>query len=575
MIQEGGSRQVDNSAALDNCAAEARYCLELRGTFQLLAPDSSDISSRLGKKGRALVAILAAARGRPTDRSQLRRLLWSRVPETHSRNSLSKALSALHRALDDPDSALLQETADRVVIDPLRICVDLFEPEAFAAGATADAEVLADFDIKEPGFERWLAKLREAHPPRPGTPFGSASGVEGYAPPSRLSIAIMPVAALGDDGAGLMVGDLILSRMALALRQLGVFHLQDVRSDKPQVSGAADVELCLKAFTMDNTIRFYVRASDQSDGSILWDAQQTLPLSEITERQIAPIVSGFVDQIADALYRSSVTARSVDRSAGKNAMKAIDHMFRLSSQDLDAAAAALESAIATDPRGIYYAWSAFLATYRLEQAKGHLQQSIREEAIDLARIAMEREPHNALALSLITHVFGFMDRDFERAFEILAPVRGLEADNPLFFDNIAMLHFYTGGLHEARRYASKAVEMGRFSRFRYSLETSLCMIEAVSGNYEAAILHGERAMAAQHMQSEKYEPTMRYLGAAYAMQGDLDRAGSMLASIRRQCPSFSAATLNDPNFPAPGDNARQLLRTGLNRIPEFGELDKE
>ncbi|MEM0989787.1 MAG: tetratricopeptide repeat protein [Pseudomonadota bacterium] len=574
-MPEGASGQTDTSAGLDNSSAALRYCLELRGTFRLLAPEGSDISNRLGKKGRALVAVLAAARGRPTDRNQLRRLLWSRVPETHSRNSLSKALTALRRALDDPGGTLLQEAADRVVFDPMRICVDLFEPEAFAAAATADAEVLADFEIKEPGFERWLAKLRDAHPPRPYKPFGIASGVEGYAPLSRLSIAILPVAALGDDGAGHMVGDMILSRMALALRQLGVFHLQDARSDKLQVSRAADVELCLKAFTMDNAIRFYVRASDQSDGSILWDAQQTLPVSEITERQVAPIVTGFVDQIADALYRSSMAARSVDRSAGKNAMRAIDHMFRLSDQDLDMAAAALESAVATDPRGIYYAWSAFLATYRLEQAKGHLQQSIREEAIDLARIAMELEPHNPLALSLITHVYGFMHRDFERAFEIVGPVRELEADNPLFFDNIAMLHFYTGGLEEARRYASKAVDMGRFSRFRYSLETSLCMIEAVSGNFDAAIRHGERAMAAQHMQAEKYEPTMRYLGAAYAMRGDLDRAGNMLACIRRQSPSFSAKTLDDPSFPAPGDTARQMLRTGLNRIPAFREVDRE
>src|SRR4029450_4515930 len=90
--------------------------------------------------------------------------------------------------------------------------------------------------------------------------------------------------------------------------------------------------------------------------------------------------------------------------------------------------------------------------------------------------------HNALSLSLLTHVQSFVIRDFVGASELLARAKSLNSNHVMTYRAAAMLAFYTGDLRRARAAAARAELLGRHLPFRYCFATSKCMIEALSGD---------------------------------------------------------------------------------------------
>lgn len=88
------------------------------------------------RNARALLALLAAAGGRPQGRARLATLMWDVVDLDHARASLRQTLFIVRRTLGDP--AFVQ-TSESLALAPAVVDVDVWEFEALIARGTAEA----------------------------------------------------------------------------------------------------------------------------------------------------------------------------------------------------------------------------------------------------------------------------------------------------------------------------------------------------------------------------------------------------------------------------------------------------
>ena len=120
----------------------------------------------LGRKTRALLAILALAAARPVARTRLAELLWSKRPEESARASLRQEVHRLVEALHPVHGDILLPSRDRLAVNADLIWTDVdcvlqasvAEPTALAL---LNGEVLDGFDGLDPMFDAWLTAERQ------------------------------------------------------------------------------------------------------------------------------------------------------------------------------------------------------------------------------------------------------------------------------------------------------------------------------------------------------------------------------------------------------------------------------
>ncbi|HEY3148745.1 MAG TPA: BTAD domain-containing putative transcriptional regulator, partial [Dongiaceae bacterium] len=137
--------------------------MRMLGGFELRGSGGRDLTPS-GKKLRALVAVLALARGTGWSRERLMTLLWGDRDEEQARGSLRQALAELRRTLGEHAILADRET---VVLDPGTLHVDAVEFAALsAAGSWEEAAALYGGDLldgvslPDAGFADWLVVER-------------------------------------------------------------------------------------------------------------------------------------------------------------------------------------------------------------------------------------------------------------------------------------------------------------------------------------------------------------------------------------------------------------------------------
>src|SRR3954463_7159992 len=105
----------------------------------------------VGRKTRALLAMIALANPRPVLRGKLAEQLWSRRPEEQARASLRQEIHRLLDSLSPAGTEILLVTRDHLTLRPGAVWVDVDEVmratiEQPAALALLDGDLLEDLD---------------------------------------------------------------------------------------------------------------------------------------------------------------------------------------------------------------------------------------------------------------------------------------------------------------------------------------------------------------------------------------------------------------------------------------------
>jgi len=139
--------------------------LRLIGLMEARAASGESVLP-VGRKTRALLAVVALSAPRPTLRGRLAELLWSRRPEEQARASLRQEIHRLHEALAPAGDETVIVTRDHVTLYPDRVWVDAAEVMSAtrqnpAPLALLDGELLEDLHGIDSAFDAWLSTERE------------------------------------------------------------------------------------------------------------------------------------------------------------------------------------------------------------------------------------------------------------------------------------------------------------------------------------------------------------------------------------------------------------------------------
>ena len=119
----------------------------------------------IGRKTRAMLAMLAMTAPRAVLRAKLADVLWSRRHEEQARASLRQELHRLLEALQPIGQSILEVTRDHIVLRPGMVWVDAQEvlcatPANPGALKLLEGELLEEFDDIDPALDIWLAGER-------------------------------------------------------------------------------------------------------------------------------------------------------------------------------------------------------------------------------------------------------------------------------------------------------------------------------------------------------------------------------------------------------------------------------
>lgn len=575
---------------MENGVAKRGRCrIELWGPLQIIGPDGESLTPT-GAKTQGLVALLAIARGKGCSRAWLQDKLWSDRGQVQGRNSLKKALSELRKALGPYSDTVLHIRAGHVALNAETVEIDVFDgPAPDAAPMVLRPQFLEGIDIRDAEFDLWLQSVRssleettaQAVAPEPPAQPETMQPVEVFdAPSPRLFVApaqpitsfcvgLLPAAVPNNDGSAALLADIVLDRLAVGLVEHGAFSVFDYRRPRREdgEDGLIDLTFRARGLSVDGNVILHFLAERVSDNAIVWGGTETLSLAAFDEVAVSGVVSQMADRLGEAVLRTYGAFGEARHEAAGLVLHGIDQMFRISAQNLDAAELSFQRAIELDPKGQYLAWYAYLSAFRLEEQKGNSAVQLMEQTRDLARRSLEADNSSGLSLGLLTHVYAFVFHDFERAFELIGRALALRSDSPMMHDCHAMLRFYTGSLDDARKAAERALASGVHHPYRYSFATSLSMISAVMGDHAAAAAYGERALAMHPVGSPVFfEPTLRYLCAAYGHLEKPAPAEQVLRQLRQQDPDISSSSFGEARIPVPSRAARDTLQTGFRNL---------
>ena len=144
-------------------ANRAPYRLKLLGAFELTGPDGRRIAIS-SRKSRALLGLLALARGGQRSRAWLQDRLWGLSGGEQASTSLRRELADLRRILNAPGQPALLE-ADRHDVRLILTLVELdvlqLETDLPGRNGLTPGELLEGLDLPgEEGFEDWLREQR-------------------------------------------------------------------------------------------------------------------------------------------------------------------------------------------------------------------------------------------------------------------------------------------------------------------------------------------------------------------------------------------------------------------------------
>jgi DNA-binding SARP family transcriptional activator/TolB-like protein len=139
--------------------------LRLIGQMEAWAPGSQSVLP-VGRKTRALLAIVALAAPRPVLRGRLAEMLWSRRPEEQARASLRQEVHRLLETLSPIGTEVVNVTRDHVTLRPGVTWIDVEEVmratvEHPAGLSLMEGDLLEDLDGVDPTFDTWLTTERE------------------------------------------------------------------------------------------------------------------------------------------------------------------------------------------------------------------------------------------------------------------------------------------------------------------------------------------------------------------------------------------------------------------------------
>lgn len=400
------------------------------------------------------------------------------------------------------------------------------------------------------GF-RFVAKVRETpgEASNPGVGVTGETIVSGLPLPEKPSIAVLPFANIGEDPEQQHFTDGMVEEIITALsriRWLFVIARSSTFTYKGQIADVKRVgrELGVR-YVLDGSVRksrervrIGAQLLDAETGMHLWADRFDGALDDIFELQdqVAIRVAGVIEPTLEAVeVQRSARRPTRDLTAHDLYLRGLPGCYSCDASSLQQALKFLETAIDRDP-----AFAPALATSagcrQFLAVSGWVDdpEANRVKAVELARQSLRADSNDPIVLTEAARVLGYFTEELDSAIRMIERALLLNPSHARGWYWNGWIRLFAGHPEMAFGHFETALRLN--PRHRPYL-TGIGAAHFFSRQYDAAI----RALLASLDELPGWPTTYRFLAAAYAQFGELERARQTVEQLRAITPVFSPA----------------------------------
>ncbi len=254
---------------------------------------------------------------------------------------------------------------------------------------------------------------------------------------------------------------------------------------------------------------------------------------DVLARVIADVRTPLMENEIDRI----LSRRPRDASAYELALRAQVALCRLDRRSVNTAKGLLERAIERDPAyATAYAWLARQYSISIGQGWSADRQADAREAKRLAEHAIALEPDNAIALATAGHLCSYLDKDYKTGEALLRRATKACPNEPLGWLLLSATLAYTGRAQEGREHVEYALTLSPLDTHAYFFFNFAAVCCYAQGDYKSAIEYAEQSL----LLNSKYSTTYKALIASLVGYGNVRRARSLAARLRKLEPAYTA-----------------------------------
>ena len=369
-------------------------------------------------------------------------------------------------------------------------------------------------------------------------------------------IAVLPFRTQGGNPEDDYFGDGTADEIVVALQSLrGLFVISSTSTfpyrtgpiDSQRVGQELGVRYVLSGSIRraDNQLRIGVELKDVEAGIVLWADHYDGDVSELFEFQsriATRIVWSIAPQVREAELKRALHKRSDNLNAYELLMKAIDFMYRMNFFDFAQAGELLQAAIAADPNyATAYAYAALWHIHNVAQGWGAEGGPDAGEAARLAAAAVDRAPADGFTLAVLGHAKALLFRDYDAAVDLFDRALSASPGNAMAWTLSSGVYGYLEDGPSAIKRAEQGLRLSPSDTQAYYYLMFLGQAHYISGNYEEAVVWSRKTASL----NTRLSANLRILAAAYVAKGQDAEARAVTKTFLDMQPRFKLSAYSE------------------------------
>jgi len=329
-------------------------------------------------------------------------------------------------------------------------------------------------------------------------------------------------------------------RGLLVISRTSALLYRDLPMDPKKIGQDLGVSYVLSGYVRRarNKLRIGVELSHVETGSVIWSDRydgDLADLFELQERIATRIVWSIGPHVREVELKFVMRKRPENMNAYDLVMRAIDLLYRMNPSDFKQAGKLLREAIAADDTyATAYAYAALWQVHNINQGWTTNQERDSLEAARLAAAAVERDPSDGFALSILGHTNAVLFREYATSLDCFERALAVAPGNAMAWTLSSGVHSYTGRTKSAIERAEKGLRLSPLDRQSFFYLLFLSLAHYVNGTYDESIIWGMKSAGL----NPRLCSNLRWLIASLVAADRLDEARHFARNLLEVNPTF-------------------------------------
>ncbi|WP_299707005.1 hypothetical protein [uncultured Tateyamaria sp.] len=304
-----------------------------------------------------------------------------------------------------------------------------------------------------------------------------------------------------------------------------------------------------------NDVATQIRAvlETPADARVVWTGQKGIVTDQCAQHSNAGLMA-FCNQILEVTCQAE---RFVDlagehspvpagRDLSSSVSFAVSSIFSIRSDRIQNAVVVLEDLVTEQSHPVLYAWLAQAYTIQYVERYKPADAELRERCEEACRAALAGGAQNSNVLAAVANARTNINRNYLAGMQLAEQSIKANPANPLAWWSYSNALQCVGRSELAHRAAKNSQLLADRTSLQFWCDFQVSVTAALLGETEAAIEHGERAVALV----PDFRPPLRYLTALYAMEGDSEAMGRTANALKSVELDFSVTQMiEDEDYP--------------------------